>query len=70
MDTPDTRPWFRRTQAEVNQAKDLLVTTEETGTKTGRQIRTIAPWAYQAAQPTLGQMRVGRLRIGDVAQHR
>jgi len=45
--------------------EELLVATEETGTKTGRQIRAIAPWAHQAVQPALGQMR-----IGNVAQHR
>ncbi len=58
------RPRFIHTQAEANQAKDWLVATEETGTKTGRQIRAIAPRADEAVQPALGQMR-----IGSVAQH-
>ena len=70
MGTSERGPWFRRTQAEANQAEDLLVATEETGAQTGWQIRTIAPRTQQAVQPALGQMRIGLVRSGNVAQHR
>ena len=42
------RGLFGRTQVEANQTEDWLVATEETGTKTGRQIRAVAPRAHQA----------------------
>ncbi len=65
-----TRPRFRRTNAEANQAEDLLVATEEIGAQTGGQIRTITPRTHQAVQPAFGQMRIGLVRFGNVAQHR
>lgn len=50
-----------------------LITTEETGTKTGRQIRAIPPRTNQAIEPALAHMQVaGRAeqnRIGNVAKH-
>ncbi len=48
-----TRPWFRLTHTEANQAEDLLVATEEIGAQTGGQIRTITPRTHQAVQPAL-----------------
>jgi hypothetical protein len=58
-------PRVLRSQVE----EDLLVATEETGTKARRKIRTIAAWADQAMQPALGLVRLGLQRFGMVAQH-